>query len=100
MEKITFTPLVSFSKAGNEIQRCQAVYKGIPIIWETYFPWNIFKKPSDSYWVDVTLPVTYPLEKGEIKNIYHEEGFGSPFFDSLEDTIKFIDDYNQKRNDD
>ena len=91
IDNLIFEPLVSFNSNGNEIQRCATVYKGIQIMWQTIFFWNIFKSPEDSFYVDRIMPENIKIENGSVVNIYEENGFGTPVFKSLESAIKFID---------
>ena len=89
-----FEPIVQFKQAGNEIQRCKTTYKNIDILWDTYFPWDIFKDPIDTFTVGLILPMDTVLINGVMNpNYYTEEGFGQPDFKELEDAFNFINTY-------
>jgi hypothetical protein len=88
---LTFEPRNRFSDRGNEIQICEAIYLNTTISMRTFFPWNIFKDPTDTFTVDLIVPITEIVEKGRINvDLYTDEGFGYPEFTTIEDTIIYI----------
>jgi hypothetical protein len=89
--ELVFEPLVQFRQAGNIIHRCKAKYKGYEILWETYFPWNIFKEPEDLFKVDRIVPMETPIENTIIDDRwYTEEGYGYPTFKTLEHAVEYL----------
>jgi hypothetical protein len=89
--KLVFEPLSDFMSAGNRIQRCEAKYRGHNIMWQTYFPWNIFKEPKDMFLVDRIVPTDTPIENAIIDDgWYTEEGYGYPTFKTLEHAVEYI----------
>jgi len=93
---LIFEPIVCYTSGGNQTQVCSTTYKNIGITWRTYFPWSIFKEPTDSFVADLILPMDTIVENGNMSDAYYtEEGYGLPQFKTLEDTIKFIDNYEK-----
>jgi hypothetical protein len=92
IEKLEFKSVIRFYKFGNEIQRCETVYKNIHILWETFFPFNIFKDPIDTFLVDRIVTVDTKINNAIInENYYTDHGLGYPEFRKLEDAITYID---------
>jgi hypothetical protein len=88
---LVFEPVVDFMSSGNRIQRCEARYKGHGIMWQTYFPWNIFEDPTDSFMVDRVVSVDTPIRNAVINDTwYTEEGYGYPIFETLEHAVEYI----------
>ena len=98
IDTLEFESLHNYFSCGNEIQVCGSNYKGINITWRTFFPWNIFKEPSDIFWLDLVLPLNTVIENGWMDSIYDPEGYGSPHFKQLEHAIEFINKYNDENN--
>lgn len=93
-QNLEFEPLYQWRQSGgDQIQRCQAIYKNIAITWDTIFWWNIFKSPTDYFMVDVTIPLSTKVEKGEMVQGYCDGGYGYPVFKDLKDAINFIEKY-------
>lgn len=91
IDNLEFEPVIAFSKCGNQIQRCRTKYKGIYIQWETFFHWNIFKDPTDSFLVDRIVKSDSLIKNGFVnENYYTAEGYGFPQFEKLEDAILYI----------
>ena len=92
ISELEFKPLIRFHKFGNEIQRCETTYKNISIMQETFFPFNIFKEPIDTFLVDRIVSINSEIDNAIINcNYYTAEGFGYPEFKKLEDAIIYID---------
>lgn len=92
IEQLEFHPLIRFFKCGTEIQRCETTYKNTNIMWETIFPWNIFKDPIDTFMVDRIVKSSEIIKDAAInENYYTAEGYGYPEFKTLEDAINYID---------
>jgi len=95
IENLEFTPLHRYMSAGNEIQICKTNYLGIGITERTFFPYNIFKKPS--YWYTVDLVLKTSEYNCLSEDYYTQEGYGLPEFKTLEEACEFIINY-KKRN--
>lgn len=94
MNTLEFEPVNRFWSAGNEIQRCKTIHNGIEILWETYFPFNIFKSPIDTFTPDIILPMSTKVINGVLNDAYYtDEGYGMVDFKTLEDAIQFINDF-------
>ena len=92
INELEFKPLISFNNRGNNIQRCETKYKGVCIVWETFFPYNIFKDPTDTFLVDRIVPMDTEVKGGVINGAYYtEDGFGYPEFKTLESAIEYVD---------
>lgn len=91
--ELIFEPLNSFMSCGDNIQICKTNYLGIDIYIRTIFWYNIFKEPSDTFTVDLNLPMDTIIDNGSMENIYHEDGYGSPVFNTLEYAIEYIKNY-------
>jgi len=92
IENLIFEPVISYFSYGNETQICRTTYKGVIITWRTFFPFNIFKDPTDYFIVDRIIPNTCVVNNGVInENCYTEDGFGLPEFKTLEDAIAYLD---------
>lgn len=93
LENLIFEPVAKTTSGGNEMQVAKTIYKGIDVIERTFFPWNIFKKTSVHYMVDLVLPI------GTIKclseDFYTEEGYGVPVVNTLEEAIAIIDNFKK-----
>lgn len=92
LEKIRFEPVTRFMSHGDEIQICKFSYKGLDVYERTFFPFNVFKKISTTYSVDLVLPIGEDIPQG----YYAEEGYGSPEFKEITEAIKWIDNYSKK----
>lgn len=99
INRLVFEPINRFFNAGNETHVVKTKVLGIEIIWYTYFPWNIFKDPTDTFVVDLTLPLDYPIKNGKIsENYYTDSGYGLPVFNTIEDSYDFIKNYRNENN--
>lgn len=88
---LTFEPRNRFFTHGNEIQICETTYLNTIISMTTFFPWNIFKDTTDTFTVDLIVPITEIVENGRINvDLYTDEGFGCPEFTTIEDAIIYI----------
>jgi hypothetical protein len=93
INNLIFTPVVSYMSHGDSIQLCETKYKGVKITQRTFFPYNIFKEPSDIFILDYILPLTQKVVNGEMSsNYYTEDGYGLPVFNKLEDSLNFINE--------
>jgi hypothetical protein len=92
LDKIEFEPISKYNKFGNEIQTAKFNYKGIDVYEETFIPYNIFKNITVIYTIDLLLPIGENIEQGP----YCEEGYGSPMFNKIEDSINFINNYKNE----
>lgn len=90
--ELVFEPVAEFGSCGNTTQRSRTFYKNVEIIYDIFYPWNILKKPVETFSVCLLLPIDTKLENGVVFNYYAPEGFGSPDFKMLKDALKFIDD--------
>jgi hypothetical protein len=92
VDALVFEPDYRIPKCGNEIQVCHTTYKGMKIYQETFFPHNFLKKPTDTFFLDLCLPMTTIVPNGEMCSYgYFEEGYGKPIFKEIEYAIEFID---------
>ena len=102
IDNLEFTPVNRFTSHGNEIQICKTTYLGIEIFWRTFFPYNIFKDPVDTFSCDLLLPIDTIIEDGRIcKDGYYidlDSPVGIPETNTLEAIIKVIDKFKTSNN--
>ena len=95
---LTFVPRKRFSDRGNEIQVCEAMYLNTAISMRTFFPFNVFSDPIDTFTVDLIVPADMKIEDGEVNtDLYTDEGYGYPEFKTIENAIIFIYGYKKKK---
>lgn len=97
IEELEFEPLNSFMSCGNNIQHCGCTVMKVHILWRTFFPWSIFKDPTDTFILDLILPMGTIVLNGWMDHVYEPEGFGAPHFRKLEDAVEFIESFNEKQ---
>ena len=99
IDNLKFEPVNRFMQCGNEIQICKTSYLGIEIFWHTFFPYNIFKNPIDTFSCDLLLPIDTVIEGGKIEKegyyIDEDSPFGVPETSTLEAIIKVIQNYKK-----
>ena len=95
---LTFEPRNRYSSCGNEIQVCEAMYLNTAISMTTFFPFNVFRDPIDTFTVDLIVPADMKIEDGEVNtDLYTDEGYGYPEFKTIENAIIFIYGYKKKK---
>ena len=94
IDNLIFEPLHRSFQGGNELQVCKTNYNGVDIIERTYFPWNIFKKPTTWYSVDLIFPMG--TMECLTDKFYTDEGYGMPEVSTLEEAVAIIDNFKDK----
>lgn len=90
--ELVFEPLQEWMTGGDLHQRSRTMYKNVEIIHDVTYPWNIFKRPYDSFTAYLTIPMDTVLPNGGyMYEYYAPEGFGHPNFNTLKDVLDFID---------
>ena len=89
-DSLIFEPVCCVGN-GNQMQVASTKHKNVQIIERTFFPWNVFKKSSVHYMVDLVLPMgTEPCLS---EDYYTDEGFGVPVVDTLEEAVILAEKY-------
>jgi len=87
---LVFEPILRYGK-GDEMQVARTTYKNTTIYERTFIPWNIFKKITVSYDIDLVLLMgTEPCLSADF---YTDDGYGIPVVKTLEEAIVLIDKY-------
>lgn len=94
--KLVFEPLHNYMSSGKNIQICKTNHKDVDIYIRSVFPYNVFKEPYDVFTVDLVLPIQTEVENGCMEVYYHDEGYASPEFKTLVDSIRFINNYKKE----
>lgn len=94
-KSLKFEPVNRFFKFGNEIQICKTTINGISVFWTTYFPFNIFQEPTDTFTVDLCLPMNTKIPNGQMTDAgYFEKGYGCPAFKKLDYAIEYAENFS------
>lgn len=82
------------SKSCGKVSVLQ--YKGISIYEHLYIPHSFNKDIILEYIVPIILPLNTVIQDGVVKNYYENEGFGSCYFNDVNDAKNFINDFKNQ----